>query len=147
MKDFLIYKAIYDNTVDQFIPLRWLFRAISDAIYASDKYAANWNLPIDFDRKKKRRFKLKSFLIIENISLLFLYQNNNTPSVKHLFIFIQTVCLSLLDISLNIYIYISSIVFFNERCKSQMKFQRIFDHRKHFITLCVLKQQLAFAIG
>lgn len=111
MKDFLIYKAIYDNTVDQFIPLRWLFRAISDAIYASDKYAANWNFSIDFDRKKKRRFKLKSFLIIENISLLFLYQNNNTPSVKHLFIFIQTVCLSLLDISLNIYIYISSIVF------------------------------------
>lgn len=53
MKDFLIYKAIYDNTVDQFIPLRWLFRAISDAIYASDKYAANWNLSIDFDRKKK----------------------------------------------------------------------------------------------
>lgn len=61
MKDFLIYKAIYDNTVDQFIPLRWLFRAISDAIYASDKYAANWNLSIDFDRKKNEDSNWKAF--------------------------------------------------------------------------------------
>lgn len=84
---------------DYFVPYQMLYMLQTNTqqigIFLQDKNKFQIKKP--FDHRKH----IVTFCVLK--------QNTKSPSVKHLFIFIQTMCLSLLDICLNI--DINSIVF------------------------------------